>query len=81
MERIISTLISSEGSSFSFRGRLSTAEGSWKHFDVKVYGNAAVVAGYQEGSVNLSSVQGTRRVSEFWINQGEWKRVHRHVSL
>jgi len=57
---------------------------SWRHLDVKVYGNAAVVTGYQEGNYTHSSgtiVQGTKRVSEFWIKQGgKWKRVHRHVS-
>ena len=57
---------------------------SWKHLDVKVYGNAAVVTGYHGGRTtrtNGSFIQGTRRVSEFWIKQsGTWKQVHRHAS-
>ena len=57
---------------------------SWKHLDVKVYGNAAVVTGYHGGrttGTNGTFIQGTRRVSEFWIKQGgKWKQVHRHAS-
>lgn len=57
---------------------------SWKHLDVKVYGNAAVVTGYHVGMTILTNgafMQGTRRVSEFWIKEGsKWRQVHRHAS-
>lgn len=56
----------------------------WKHLDVKVHGNAAVVTGYHNGrttGADGSYIQGTRRVSEFWAKQnGQWKQVHRHAS-
>ena len=57
---------------------------TWRHLDVKVYGNAAVVTGYHVGRTTRpdgSYIQGARRVSEFWTKQnGQWKRVHRHAS-
>ncbi len=57
---------------------------SWRHLDVKVYGNAAVVTGYHVGRTTRpdgSYIQGARRVSEFWTKQnGQWKLVHRHAS-
>ncbi len=55
-----------------------------RHLGVKIYGNTAVVTGYNEGTVtspdgNVDSF--TLRFSEIWIKQeGQWKRVHIHSS-
>ena len=46
---------------------------TWRHLDVKTYGDAAVVTGYHVGSntaPNGSIFRGTRRVTEVWIKQG-----------
>lgn len=55
-----------------------------RHLGVKVYGNAAVVTGYNVGTLTLpdgTSQQGSRRFSEVWIKTGgQWKQVHRHAS-
>ena len=55
-----------------------------RHLGVKIYGNTAVVTGYNEGTVTLpgGNVDSfTRRFSEIWIKQeGQWKRVHIHSS-
>lgn len=57
---------------------------SWRHLEVEVYGNTALVTGYHLGrttSPDGSFIQGTRRVSEFWVKKGgNWKSVHRHAS-
>ena len=55
-----------------------------RHLGVKVYGNAAVVTGYNVGTLTLpdgTSQEGSRRFSEVWIKTGsQWKQVHRHAS-
>ena len=57
---------------------------TWKHLEVTVYGNSAVVTGYHVGRATLPDGtyrDGTRRVSEFWTKMGgKWKLVHRHAS-
>ncbi len=55
-----------------------------RHLEVKVYGNAAVVAGYNVGTRTLpgaTAEQVREQRTEVWIKQGgQWKQVHRHQS-
>ena len=55
-----------------------------RHLGVKVYGNTAVVTGYNAGTLTLpdgTSQQGARRFTEVWNKQGgQWMQVHRHAS-
>ena len=56
----------------------------FRHLDVKVYGNAAVVTGYWTGTINLLDgiiIKGPVRHSAVWIKQGgQWKEAHTHQS-
>ena len=56
----------------------------FRHLDVKVYGNAAVVTGYWMGTITFPdgiTVNGPVRHSAVWIKQGgQWKLAHRHNS-
>jgi len=55
-----------------------------RHLEVKVYGNAAVVTGYNVGTRTLpgaTAEQVREQRTEVWIKQGgQWKQVHRHAS-
>ncbi len=55
-----------------------------RRLDVKVYGNTAVVTGYNVGTVTLpdgTSLDGPRRFTEVWTKEeGQWMQVHRHAS-
>jgi ketosteroid isomerase-like protein len=55
-----------------------------RHLDVKVYGDGAIVTGYNVGTITSAdgtTHQGSRRFSEFWTKSGgKWLQVHRHAS-
>ncbi len=55
-----------------------------RHLEVKVYGNAAVVTGYNVGTrtrPGSTTEQVRERRTSVWIKQGgQWKQVHRHQS-
>ena len=57
----------------------------YRHIDVKVYDNAAVVTGYETGMVTFAdgtTIKGPRRLSSVWIKQkGRWKQAHVHISM
>ena len=55
-----------------------------RHLEVRVYGNAAVVTGYNVGTrtpPGATTEQVREQRTEVWIKQGAtWKQVHRHAS-
>ena len=55
-----------------------------RHMEVQVYGNAAVLTTYLQGSIRLpdgTQRPGTRRVTSVWIKQNNrWTEVHDHMS-
>jgi len=57
---------------------------SIRHLEISMYGNTAVATLYLVGSQTQpgrSAQQGTLRVSEVWVKQGnEWKEAHHHDS-
>jgi len=54
-----------------------------RHCSAQLYGNSGIATFYLVGSVtaNGKTVNGTWRVTEVWVKQGdEWKEVHHHES-
>ncbi len=54
-----------------------------RHLGVKIYGNTAIVTGYEVGTVwtfgGITKV--TNQLTQVWIKQeGKWKQVHSHAS-